>query len=94
MILLEDIVRSGARLMRQEAIVAREILDRGEASRAQIVAALWGHRTDGGPLSANKAVDVIVCRLRKKIDTSLGIKNRFATGWSIVRWHQAMQEAA
>jgi DNA-binding response OmpR family regulator len=94
MMLLEDVVRPGARLTHQEAIVAREILDRGEASRAQIIKALWGHRSDGGPLYADKAVEVIVCRLRKKIDPSLRVKNRFATGWSIVHRRQAMQEAA
>lgn len=72
-VLLGEVCRG--HLQPQEAVVLRHLLDRGAASREQLIRALYGHRADGGPLYAHKLVDFYIYRVRR----------RLAPGWRLMR---------
>jgi|KBSMisStaDraftv2_1062788.scaffolds.fasta_scaffold31684_7 DNA-binding response OmpR family regulator len=55
-------------------------------STEQLVAAAWGDQSSGGPLNANKVIDVVVYNLRRKLKlTGLAIEGAPYSGRRMVR---------
>jgi DNA-binding response OmpR family regulator len=93
MTLLSDIIAPNAYLTQHQARIAREILDRGEATRSQIMEAVYGDDPDGGPLTAEKCIKVHMVKLRRALAPGLRLHNRYQIGWSIVADRQEVEAA-
>lgn len=75
----------GAPLEHQEAVVLRHLMDRGIANRDQLVDALYGHREDGGPLTAPKLVDFYVYRIRRWLNPGWTLQRVGPSCWQLRR---------
>lgn len=65
-----------------QSTVLRLLAVHGSVTRQTILAALYGHCPDGGPLTALRTVDVIVCVLRKRLKPlGFAVKTRHGLGF-------------
>ena len=55
------------RLSWSEKTILSLIGERGEATKPEMVARLYGHREDGGPLAAENVVSQFLTSLKKKL---------------------------
>jgi hypothetical protein len=59
------------KLRPQERIIAWRLTEERLLAATELVNALYGHRTDGGPLTARRIVCLHICQLRKKVPVQI-----------------------
>lgn len=66
--LLRDFLIAGTKTPRTARRLLRKLIDSGQPVTVdELIDALWGHCSDGGPLTAENNVKVYISRLRKNL---------------------------
>lgn len=72
-LLLSDVVTIP--LTESEAIILREIIDRGRVHLFKLVDALYGHKEDGGPYHPKKVIGLHIESIRRKLKPNFILDN-------------------